>query len=124
MMGYYLTDERWALIASRLPGKAGDPGCHGRDNRLFVEAVFWITRTGSPWRALPPHFGKWYTSYTRFRRWTQRGVWPRVLRALAADETCEYFCEGDTIRHAAPHPAALEEVSATASASPPSKKAA
>jgi len=99
---YYLTDERWALIASRLPGKEGDPGCHGRDNRLFIEAVFWIVRTGSPWRRLPPHFGKWYTNYTRFRRWTQKRVWPRVLNALRADESCEYFYEKGVIRHAPP----------------------
>ena len=99
-MDYYLTDERWALIASRLPGKEGDPGCHGRDNRLFIEAVFWIARTGSPWRRLPAHFGKWYTNYTRFRRWTQKRVWAGVLNALAADESCEYFFEEGVIRHA------------------------
>ena len=100
MTDYYLTDERWALIASHLPGKEGDPGCHGRDNRLFIEAVFWIVRTGSPWRSLPPHFGKWYTNYTRFRRWTQKRVWPGVLDALAADESCEYFFEEGALRHA------------------------
>ena len=99
MTDYYLTDERWALIASHLPGKEGDPGCHGRDNRLFIEAVFWIVRTGSPWRSLPPHFGKWYTSYTRFHRWTRKGVWLGVLNALKADEACEYFYEDGAIRH-------------------------
>jgi transposase len=97
---YYLTDDRWALIASRIPGKEGDPGCHGRDNRLFIEAVFWIVRTGSPWRSLPPHFGKWYTNYTRYRRWTQKRVWPVVMAALATDQTCEYFYEDGAILHA------------------------
>ncbi|ARN80829.1 transposase [Methylocystis bryophila] len=96
----YLTDDRWALVASRVPGKDGDPGRHGRDNRLFIEAVFWIVRTGSPWRSLPPQFGKWSTNYTRFRRWTQKQLWPVVLNALAADETCEFFYEEGVIRHA------------------------
>lgn len=95
---YYLTDERWALIASQLPGKESDPGCHGRDNRLFIEAVLWIARTGSPWRSLPPRFGNWYTNYTRFYRWRKKQVWPRVLNALATDETCEYFYEEGAIR--------------------------
>ncbi len=99
MTDCYFSDERWALIASHVPGKEGDPGCHGRDNRLFIEAVFWIVRTGSSWRKLPPHFGKWYTNYTRFRRWTQKRVWPGLLNALAEDETCEYFYEDGAIRY-------------------------
>ncbi len=99
MIEYYLTDERWALIASLLPGNEVIPGRHGRDNRLFIEAVFWIVRSGSPWRSLPPHFGKWYTNYTRFRRWTKKRVWPGVLNALGADESCEYFYEDGAIRH-------------------------
>ena len=97
---HYLTDKRWALIATRVPGKESDPGCHGRNNRLFIEAVFWIARTGSAWRSLPPHFGKWYTNYTRFNRWMRKQIWPDVLSALAADETCEYFYDDGAIRHA------------------------
>ena len=100
MTEYYLTDERWALIASCLPGKEGDPGCHGRDNRLFIEAVFWIVRTDSSWRSLPPHFGKWYTTYTRFNRWRQKGIWLGVLNALKVDEACEYFYKDGVICHA------------------------
>lgn len=79
-----LSDETWAALAPLLPGKAGDPGCTGRDNRLFLEAVFWIARTGAPWRDLPEEFGKWYTTYTRYNRWEKRGVWPRVVEALHA----------------------------------------
>lgn len=77
-----LSDELWAVVAPMLPGKEGDPGCHGRDNRLFLEAVFWIARTGAPWRDLPAEFGKWYTTYTRYHRWERKGVWPRVVEAL------------------------------------------
>ncbi len=77
-----LTDELWWAVAPLLPGKEGDPGCRGRDNRLFLEAVFWIARTGSPWRDLPAEFGKWYTTYTRYHRWEKKGVWPRVVGAL------------------------------------------
>ncbi len=58
-------DEQWARIAPELPGKKGDPGKSGTDNRLFVEAVLWVARTGSPWRDLPDDFGKWSTVYTR-----------------------------------------------------------
>ncbi len=48
-----LRDDQWARIEHILPGKAGDPGCTARDNRVFVEAVLWILRTGSPWQDLP-----------------------------------------------------------------------
>jgi len=97
---FYLTDERWALISSHVPGKEGDPGCRGRDNRLFLEAVLWIARTGSPWRNLPPQFGKWYTTYTRFRRWSKNNVWPGLFAKLTEDDTCEYFFEDGSVRHA------------------------
>ncbi len=53
-----LTDAMWARIEPILPGKATDPGVTAADNRMFLEAVLWRTRTGSPWRDLPEHFGK------------------------------------------------------------------
>lgn len=89
MIENYLSEELWHAIAPVLPGKAGDPGCRGRDNRLFLEAVFWILRTGSAWRTLPPQFGKWYTAYTRFHRWRRKGVWPRVVAALSQNGACD-----------------------------------
>jgi transposase len=72
-----LSDSQWERIAPELSGKAGDPGCSGRDNRLFIEAVLWTARTGSPWRDLPEAFGKWFTVYTRF--------WIYALLALGAE---------------------------------------
>ncbi|WP_157056080.1 transposase, partial [Candidatus Burkholderia verschuerenii] len=63
-----LTDEIWGRLESIVPGKPGDVSRHGADNRLFVEAVLWIARTGSPWRDLPEEFGRWHTAYMRFSR--------------------------------------------------------
>ena len=48
-------------------GRKSDPGRPGSDPRLVLEAVFWIARTGAPWRDLPPGFGNWNTIYRRFR---------------------------------------------------------
>ena len=54
-----LTDAQWRRIERLVPGKEGDKGRHGADNRLFVDAVLWIARAGVPWRDLPPAFGNW-----------------------------------------------------------------
>lgn len=92
MVARFLTDDAWRAVAPVLPGKSGDPGCRGRDNRLFLEAVLWVARSRAPWRGLPPEFGKWYTAYTRFRRWEKNGVWPKVIEAMRThDPDCPYY---------------------------------
>lgn len=94
-----LSEAQWDRIAPELSGKASDPGSSGRDNRLFIEAVLWIARTGSPWRDLPETFGKWSTAYTRFWRWAQKGVWERVFNALCDDPDFEYvLIDGTLVR--------------------------
>ena len=80
-----LKNEQWKRIEHMLPGKPGDPGGQAEDNRKFVEAVLWISRTGSPWRDLPEHFGAWNSVYTRFARWSRSGVWQRVFMELSKD---------------------------------------
>ncbi len=65
---WVLTDAQWAKMEPHCLGKPSDPGRSGTDNRRFVEAVLWIARTGSPWRDLPPEFGKWNTVFKRFSR--------------------------------------------------------
>ena len=52
------------------------------DDRLFVNAVIWIARTGSPWRDLPERFGPWERSYRRFSRWAKQGHWQAVFEAV------------------------------------------
>ena len=92
-----LSDTQWERIAPLLPGKAGDPGRSGRDNRLFVEAVLWLVRAGAPWRDLPLRFGKWGTVWKRFRRWAEKGVFERVFGALSDDPDFEYALIDGTI---------------------------
>merc|ERR1711964_726260 len=74
-----LRNDQWEGIKDLLPGKKGDPGKTGGDERLFIEAVLWIARTGSPWRDLLPAFGNWHSVYTRYSRWGKKGVWKRLL---------------------------------------------
>ena len=88
-----------------LPGKAGDPGRSGRDNRLFVEAVLWVARTGSPWRDLPQEFGGWNSVYQRFARWSRSGVCQRVFEQLALEADFEEVFIDSTIVRAHQHAA-------------------
>jgi len=53
MRRYAIRDDQWKRIEPLLPGKPGDPGQTAKDNRLFIDAVLWIGRTGAPWRDLP-----------------------------------------------------------------------
>jgi transposase len=94
---YELTEAQWRLIAELLPGKAGDPGRTGADNRLFVNAVLWVLRSGAHWHDLPPRYGKWKSVHTRFARWAKNGVWERMFEALIKDHKNEYLMLDTTL---------------------------
>ena len=98
-----LSDLQWKRIEQLCVGKPEDPGGTGANNRLFVEAVLWITRTGCPWRDLPSQFGKWNSVFVRFNRWSERGVWQRIFTALADDPDFEYLMLDSTIVRAHQH---------------------
>ena len=74
-----LTDEQWERMAPHLPPVLGRPG---RDDRLFIDGVLWIAKTGSPWRDLPAHLGTWAQVYQRFSRWSDRGHFKALFEAL------------------------------------------
>jgi transposase len=71
---FILTDAQWAKMEPLCLGKPTDPGRTGSDGRMFLEAVLWIARTGSPWRDLPAIFGKSNTVFTRYRYWLKADV--------------------------------------------------
>ena len=80
-----LTDKQWRLIEPALPGRTGTPGRSGNNNRMSLEGMIWITRTGAPWRDLPKEFGNWNTVHRRFRRWAQSGVFQRIFDVIEED---------------------------------------
>ena len=86
-----ISDAVWALIEPRTIGNKGTWGGNARDTRLFINAVFWILRTGAPWRDLPPDYGNWNTVQRRFCRWRDKGIWEKMLEALIADPDFEWL---------------------------------
>ena len=94
---FVVTDAFWKRLEVHLPGKAGDAGATAKNNRLFLEAVFWRVRTGSPWRDLPPTFGNWNSQFRRFRRWARTGVFESLFNAMSDDPDLEYALIDGTI---------------------------
>lgn len=105
MRRHELTDEQWEQISPYLPGKKGDPGRTGENNRQFVNAVTWLARTGAPWRDLPERFGKWNSVFQRYNRWCKRGVWKRLFEILGEEPDLEYLLLDSTIVRAHQHAA-------------------
>ncbi len=97
MIRMVLTDAQWAKMEPHCLGKVSDPGRSGMDNRLFVEAVLWKARTGSPWRDLPEDFGKWNTVFKRFDDWSRAGIFERLFEAVSDDPDMEYAMIDATI---------------------------
>src|SRR5690242_2393323 len=94
---FSLTDAQWERMQPFCLGKPSDPGRTGGDGRLFLEAVLWIARTGSPWRDLPPLFGKWNSVFKRFRDWVKADVFKRMFEAVSDDPDMEYAMVDATI---------------------------
>jgi transposase len=81
MARFDLSDDEWAIIQPLLPNKPR--GVARVDDRRVLNAIFWVLRTGSPWRDLPERYGPYTTAYNRYNRWAKAGVWLRIFQALA-----------------------------------------
>lgn len=100
-----LTDRQWARIAPMMPG-----GCRGKrgprtNNRLFIDALLWMARSGGRWRDLPDRFGDYGTVKRRYYDWVERGVLNDILAALTADLDLKWLSVDATIVRAHQHAA-------------------
>ena len=86
-----ISDRVWEILEPLLPGGKGKTGRPAQDNRRFINAVFWILRTGAPWRDLPPDYGDWKNTHRRFCRWRDRNVWAGLLEAVMDDPDYEWL---------------------------------
>lgn len=98
-----LSDAQWERIEPLLPGKPGDPGRRAKNNRLFIEAVLWVLRTGAPWRDLPRELGNWHTTFVRFQRWTRANRWDALLAHFSTDGPLHQVFIDSTVLRAHPH---------------------
>lgn len=94
---YELSEAQWLRIAPMLPGKATDPGRTGSDNRLFVNGVLWVLRSGAYWQHLPERYGKWKSIHARFTRWAKAGIWEKVFAELIKDRDNKHLMLDTTL---------------------------
>jgi transposase len=74
-----MNDAEWAFFEPFVTAKTGRPSQY----RRVLDGIFWVTRTGAPWRDLPEELGKWNSVYQQFRRWSLAGLWDVLLDTLA-----------------------------------------
>jgi transposase len=91
-----ISDADWERIKHLLPGPPGQHGKVAKDNRLFLDTVLWIAKTGAPWRDLPDRFGNWNSAWRRFDRWARKGVWLSVFETLR-DPDLEWLILDSTV---------------------------
>jgi dienelactone hydrolase len=123
-----IDEDLWKAILLWLPPerrhvRGGPPRI---SNRAALAGILFVLRHGLRWRDLPPELGEWNSVWRRFARWSARGVWERLLAALADDpaaaagpKVCVGYCMGarlalraaaarpDVVAAAGIHPGAL-----------------
>lgn len=83
MRRHELSEEQWDKIKGLLPPEQKPQGGRpAKDNRLMLNGIIYWLNTGIPWRDLPERFGAWSSVYSRFRRWTQQGIWEKLFISL------------------------------------------
>jgi transposase len=92
-----LTDAQWARLEPLLPRATKTGGRNAKPHRPMLEAMLWVMRTGAPWRDLPPAYGSWQSVYTRFSRWSQKGVLAVMFEVLSRERDGEGFLIDATI---------------------------
>jgi transposase len=80
IMRYELSDYEWSVIKPMLPNKSR--GIPRVDDRRVLNGIFWVLRSGAPWRDLPDNYGPHTTCYNRFVRWRRAGIWDQIMDAL------------------------------------------
>lgn len=106
MLRHRLTDQEWEAIQDVFPPPART-GRPPRDRRQIIDAIFWVLRTGSPWRDLPDEFGPWATAWDLFDKWNADGTLDAILSRLraaridAGEVDDELWCIDGTVVRAA-----------------------
>jgi transposase len=100
---YELTDTQWDRIKDLIPrAKTGRPP---KDDRMMLNTMLWLARSGAAWADIPARFGPHQTVYSRFCKWRDDGTLLRIFQELNADADYENLCIDSTSIKAHPQSA-------------------
>lgn len=104
---YELTEEQWDRVKDLIPqSRMGRPR---KDDRLMLNAMLWLARSGAGWEDLPERYGPWKTVYSRFCKWRDDGTFLRIFEALTQDSDMENLSLDSTVVKAHPHSAGAKK---------------
>lgn len=104
---YAMTDAEWRFIHPVLPIKSR--GIPRVDDRRVLNGIFWVLRSGAPWRDLPDCYGLYTTCYNRFVRWQRAGIWDQILETVSCDEHADVKMIDSSIVRVHQHGACIKQ---------------
>jgi transposase len=96
-MRFDLSDDEWAVLEPLMPKSRKSRKSARADDRKIMNAIFYVLRTGMPWRDLPERYVPYTTAYNRFNRWSRRGIWKRIFDTLASKSRDSLYLIDSTI---------------------------
>jgi len=93
-MRFDLSDEEWMLLEPLMPKSRKSARA---DDRKIMNAIFYVLRTGMPWRDLPERYGPYTTAYNRFKPLARRGIWKKIFDKLASKSHDSLYLIDSTI---------------------------
>ena len=93
----YINEVAWRKVLCFLKELEGIYVGKDEECKNFLEAVYWIARTGAQWRELPEEYGKWNSVFKRFNAWSRKNIWTKLLDFCIQDPDLEYIMIDATI---------------------------
>ena len=101
MKRYEISNHEWERIKDKLPSeRTGKRGRPAKNNRIMLNGMLWIARTGAQWREMTECYGPWQSVYARFRKWQKDGVWEKIFHTLSSDADMENLSIDSTMAKA------------------------
>ncbi len=100
MKRYEISNREWESIKDKLPERTGKRGRPAKNNRIMLNGMLWIAKTGAQWREMPECYEPWQSVYARFRKWQKDGVWEKIFHTLSSDADMENLSIDSTMAKA------------------------